>query len=291
MNRLPIVAGCLLAAVASGAELQGNKIQVDHVTIAGRDLADLRAKFAAAGIPTEYGGKHTNGLTEMALASFPDGSYLELIAAQDPKTGAGSHYWAKFIDENAGPCAWAIASSDVSADAARLGVHITDGGRKRADGVELHWKSAPIGNGIQGTFFPFMIQDVTDRKLRSYPSGKPTTTNLRGVAAVYTAVKDLDSAIAQYQTTFGLGEPERTTDKELGARLARFKGTPVVLATADGDWLKARLGQFGEGPCAFVLAAAASTYSPLAVKWLPIPGMKIGVIGRVARTAGPRRVN
>ncbi len=282
----PLVLSWLLVSVASGAELR-----VDHITVAGRDLTDLRAKFAAIGIPTEYGGKHTNGLTEMALASFPDGSYLELIAAQDPKAGAATHYWAPFIDGNAGPCAWAISSSDIAAEAARTGGHVTDGGRKRADGVELHWRSLAIGTGVQGTYFPFMIQDVTDRNLRAYPNGKPTITTLRGVAAVYIVVNNLEKAVADYRKKFALGKPERLGDKELGANLARLKGTPVVLAGADSTWLKARLAQFGEGPFAFVFAATAPPPNgELVVRWLPIPGMKIGVTGRVARTAGPRRV-
>ena len=137
-----------------------------------------------------------------------------------------------------------------------------------------------------------MIQDVTERKLRAFPNGRSTITKLKGVAAVYIVVDDLDKAIADYQRTFGLGEPERTTDKELGARLARFKGTPVVLAGGEGDWLKTRLTHFGEGPFAFVLAGAtAKTDGPLVVKWLPIPGMRIGVMGGVVRTTGPRRVD
>ncbi len=287
MKAFPVLFIWLLVCGASGAELR-----VDHVTVAGRDLTDLRAKFAAIGIPTEYGGKHTNGLTEMAQASFPDGSYLELIAAQDPKAGAGSHYWARFIDGNAGPCAWAIGSSDIAADAARLGGHVTDGGRKRADGVELRWKTSSIGAGIQGTYFPFMIQDITDRKLRAFPNGKPSINHLRGVAAVYIAVNDLAKAVTDYRKTFGLSEPERTTDKELGAALARFKGTPVVLAAADGPLLKTRLAQFGEGPFAFVFGVASSPANgELAVRWLPIQGMRIGVTGRIVRTAGPRRTN
>jgi hypothetical protein len=55
-------------------------LKVDHVTIAGRDLKQLQSQFAATGILSEYGGKHSNGLTEMAIASFADGSYLEFIA-------------------------------------------------------------------------------------------------------------------------------------------------------------------------------------------------------------------
>ncbi len=55
-------------------------LTIDHVTVAGKDLKAMQAALTALGIPTEYGGPHSNHATEMALTSFPDGSYLELIA-------------------------------------------------------------------------------------------------------------------------------------------------------------------------------------------------------------------
>ena len=64
------------------AMLPAADLIIDHVTIAGKDLKAMRATLAALGIPTEYGGPHSNHATEMALTSFPDGSYLELIAIQ-----------------------------------------------------------------------------------------------------------------------------------------------------------------------------------------------------------------
>jgi hypothetical protein len=267
--RVSVLAFAALAGIGHAAELR-----VDHVTIAGRDLKGLRERFAAAGIRTEYGGKHTNGLTEMALASFADGSYLELMAAQDPKAGAPGHYWGKFIDGNAGPCAWAIASTDIEADAKLYGGQITAGGRKRPDGTALAWRSLPIGQAVQGTFFPFLIQDVTARELRAFPSGKPTMPDERGVASVYIAVRNLDDAIAQYRKMFHLPEPARSTDSSLGAHLATFKGTPIILAAPAGAWLEQRLTEFGEAPCAFVLKGDGQG----SVHWLPISGMKIGVL-------------
>jgi hypothetical protein len=252
----------------------GGALRVDHVTIAGRDLKDLRERFAAGGIRTEYGGKHTNGLTEMALASFADGSYLELMAAQDPKAGAPRHYWGKFIDGDAGPCAWAMASADIDADAKLYGGQITAGGRKRPDGTELAWRTLSIGQGVQGTFFPFLIQDVTARELRAYPSGKPTLPEERGVAAVYIAVWNLEDAIARYRKMFHLPEPARSTDSTLGAKLAAFTGTPIVLAAPRGGWIEQRLKAFGEAPCAFVLKGQGKG----SVHWLPISGMKIGML-------------
>jgi hypothetical protein len=259
-----------LAGCAAAAELR-----IDHVTIAGRDLKQMRASFSRAGIRTEYGGKHSNGLTEMALASFADGSYLELIAAQDPRAGAPKHYWGAFIDGDAGPSAWAIGVDDLDSAAKRLGANISTGGRQRPDGVALQWRSAAVGPEPQGTFFPFMIHDVTDRALRADPGGKPTVPEWRGVAEVYIGVRNLDEAVKRYRDTFQLAEPVRAFDKTFGAETARFAGTPVVLAAARRGWLAARVGRFGEAPYAFVIASSgAGNRKP---RWLNIPGMRIGV--------------
>jgi hypothetical protein len=260
-----VFAGCVTAA----------DLRVDHVTIAGRDLKEMQTEFARAGIRTEYGGKHTNGLTEMALAGFADGSYLELIAAQDPTAGAPQHYWGKFIDGNAGPCAWAIRSDNLEDAAKRLGAKVSSGGRKRPDGVELRWHSASLGPELQGTFFPFMIHDDTERALRADPRGKPTMPEWRGVAEVYIAVRDLAEAVKRYRAAFQLAAPLKTFDKTLGAETASFQGTPVALASAQSGWLADRVGKFGEAPCAFVIAGSTASHGSL--RWLDIPGMRIGV--------------
>ena len=256
---------------------QAADLHVDHVTIAGRDLNSLRKQFAAAGIRTDYGGKHTNGLSEMALASFADGSYLELIAAQDPVKGAPTHYWGKFIDENAGPCAWAIAVDDLDSAAARLHSTVNKSGRARPDGVQLQWRSASIGPEPQGTFFPFMIHDETDRNLRANPTGKPTMPEWQGVIRIYIAVRNLDEAIKRYRDAFELGPPIKSFDKAMRAESASFAKTPITLVTAQTGWLANRLSQFGEAPCAFVIATSAHTTSGK-IHWLPIKGMKIGLL-------------
>ena len=66
-------------------------LKIDHVTVAGSDLKKMQSDLSAIGIPSSYGGPHSNRATEMALISFPDGSYLELIAIQanaDPQMAA-----------------------------------------------------------------------------------------------------------------------------------------------------------------------------------------------------------
>jgi hypothetical protein len=193
----------------------------------------------------------------MAIASFADGSYLELIAAQKP-TGAAEHYWGKFIDANAGPCAWAVSVPDVAA--AVLGSHPARSGRLRPDGVKLEWESASIGPEVQGTFFPFFIHDITPRERRAFPQGRPSAPRFSGVAQVVVGVRDLNAAIDRYRETFHLPTPKLQDDEMLQLHLAAFAGTPVILVSPmlHGTPLDLRLAKFGESPYAFVLDRASA---------------------------------
>jgi hypothetical protein len=238
-------------------------LTIDHVTVAGKDLKAMQATLNALGIPSEYGGPHSNHATEMALTSFPDGSYLELIAIQpnaDPAAVA-AHYWSKQMQNDAGPSAWALRSKDLAAEVKRLqavGVVVTSptrAGRARPDGVALEWETANVGKEPNGTFFPFMIRDFTPREQRAYPGGKPTTQDFSGVARVVIAVRDLNAAIRRYREAYDLPMPVQQEDARFSARLASFLGTPVVLAAPLNaqSWLAGRLDKIGEGPCAFIL--------------------------------------
>ena len=274
----------LLPVLLGGADLT-----IDHVTAAGTDLRTMRASLAAVGISSEPGGPHSNHATEMALASFPDGSYLELIAIQpqaDPAALA-AHYWSKPMQNNAGPCAWAVRPRDFDFEVKRLqarnlAVHAARSGRVRPDGVRLEWEAAPVGPGPNGVFFPFLIRDFTPREQRAYPGGQPTTADFSGVSRVVILVRNLKRAISQYRRTYDLDAPLRQTDRDFGAHLAYFQGTPVVLAMPidQQSWLARRLDQIGEGPCAFILRArdsraSLSSFNP---KWFDIQklGWRLG---------------
>src|SRR4029078_6078721 len=87
---------CATTFLLVAASLGAAALTVDHVSVAGRDLKQMQARLAALGIPSEFGGPHSNHATQMALTGFPDGSYLELIALQhhpDAKAVA-AHYWS-----------------------------------------------------------------------------------------------------------------------------------------------------------------------------------------------------
>lgn len=255
----------IAALVAMSTILSAADLTIDHVTVAGKDLKAMQASLAALGIRSEYGGRHQNHATEMAITSFPDGSYLELIALQpdaDPKAVA-AHYWSKQMEGDAGPCAWAIRPKDMAAEIARLraaGVRVGDSvrsGRLRPDGRRLDWETADIGAEPNGTFFPFMIRDFSPRDLRAYLDGSPTTTDFGGVRRVVIAVRDLKVSVDRYRKAFDLPATAEQVEEGFGARLAEFRGTPVVLAEPlnSDSWIARRIARFGEGPCAFVLGS------------------------------------
>jgi len=50
----------------------------------------------------DFGGPHGNGVTQMALVGFDDGTYLELIAPIKAGVTTGSD-WAKFYGGGCGP--------------------------------------------------------------------------------------------------------------------------------------------------------------------------------------------
>jgi hypothetical protein len=156
-------------------------LKIDHVTVAGTSLKKMQADLAAVGIRTVYGGAHSNHATEMALVSFPDGGYLELIALQ-PNADAQAvdrHEWAAFMKADAGPCAWAAREEkDLAAEVERLktaGVAVSapvKSGRQRPDGVRLEWETSEIGAGIRGTFFPFPDSRFLGPQTARLPAGQ-----------------------------------------------------------------------------------------------------------------------
>jgi hypothetical protein len=266
----------LVAALVLPIALAGADLKIDHVTVAGEHLDAMRkALTAATGVPTEYGGPHSNHATEMALVSFPDGSYLELMGIQakpDPAAVA-AHDWGKFLQNNAGPCAFALRVTDISAEVRQLkSAGIATGaaeaaGRTRPDGTKLAWQTVNVGPGRRGSLFPFLIADLSPRDNRAYPSGKPTTDKFGGIAKVVVGVRDLEGAIAQYRKAFQLPAPLRQRDENFAADLAWFEGTPIVLAQGvdDRSWLSRRVREYGDAPVAFILTAVLPASD--AYKW------------------------
>jgi len=237
-------------------------LRVDHVTIAGADLSALERAFGARGLDTVYGGVHSNGITHMSVLGFDDGSYVELISTV--AKGERAHLWHDSISRDAGICAWAVEADDVSAEASRLsakGISISGPfymNRRRPDGQTAEWDLAFVGAHEPGAKFPFIIRDRTARELRVVPSESVAGTELTGISKVMLGVADISAAIDSFRLAYDLSEPEITEDEDFGAKLANFKGAPVILAAPlkKPGWLSERLGRFGELPCGFLIRTA-----------------------------------
>jgi catechol 2,3-dioxygenase-like lactoylglutathione lyase family enzyme len=236
-------------------------LRIDHVTLAGPDLQAMRQRLAALGLETIYGGPHDNGITHMALLGFDDGSYLELIAALDRTKE--SPLWSAQIAGAGGPAAWCVRSDDLLAELARFtaaGVPVRGPvpmQRRRPDGVRLEWELLFPGDDPPGATLPFIIADRTPRELRVAPSPSARTSGLAGVGWVVLGVRSIVQAALRFHVAYGWAATSIQKAPEWGATIAHVPGTPLVLAeptSSGGAWLAARLEQYGESPCAFVLA-------------------------------------
>ncbi|MDY7092583.1 MAG: VOC family protein [Acidobacteriota bacterium] len=244
---------------------------IDHITVAGRDLGELRERLAGAGLATAYGGAHSNGITHMAVTPMADGSYLEAISTLEPGA-TDAPLWGPQIVADAGACAWAVRCDDVQAELARLdalGIPVRGPeplDRHRPDGVHLRWLLGFAGEGPPGSMLPFLIEDLTRRELRiEAPETdwvRPTGPALAvaGVETVVLAVQDAGLILEQLGLAYGLREAAPRPWPELDAEVRELPGSPVAVATpaSRNGWLAGRLERFGPAPCAFVLGATGA---------------------------------
>ena len=274
---------------------------LDHVTVCGSNLDTLRQTFAVSGMAPDMGGPQANGVTQVTVLGFNDGTYIELMAPAKPGVTDGSDL-AKFMYGNDGPCAWTVGTNSIQDEVDRLkqaGIPVKSPEHhslKRSDGMSIVWTAADVGTATPGATLPSIIEDQTPRAWRAQASASVKDAPVTGIANVVIGVTNLDDAIALFRRTYGWSDPLIQSQRDFG-KLAYFPGEPVILAApAGGGWLSDRIAKYGESPVAFLLNtrdfAAASKKYKLAngktwfgqkVAWFEegnLKGIHVGVIGQ-----------
>lgn len=276
-------------------------VELDHVSICGSNLDNLRQIFTDAGLTPDFGGAHSNNVTQMGIIGFEDASYIELIAPVKPGVTEGNP-WARFMSEDAATCAWAAGTNVLLQQVEQLknnGIPVKAperGSRKRPDGMSVEWTTADVGSGTPGSVLPFIIEDQTPRVWRVQTSASMQGAPVTGIENVVIGVNNLDAAIALFRKAFGWAAPLTENEKDFG-KVAYFPGEPVMLASpSGGGWLGDRLAKDGEIPVAILLNArdfnaAAKKYKlsntrtwfGQRVGWFDagrLKGVRLGVIGQ-----------
>jgi len=299
-----VISAMVQLAMTQPAPAQENKsttLELDHAVICGSNLDTLRQSFTDVGLTPDIGGPHGNGMTQMAILGFDDGSYIELLAPAKAGAAAGSE-WSKFLSEDAVTCAWAVGNTALLVEVDRLkkaGIAVTTperGSRKRPDGMSIEWMASNVGNGTPGSMLPFVIEDETPRAWRVQISPSMQGAPVSGVENVVLGVNNLDASIALFRKAYGWAEPLIENQKDFG-KLAYFPGEAVILAApSSGGWLSDHLAKFGESPVAYLLAArdwaaankkyklsGSKTWFGQKVAWFDaskLKGVRLGVIGQ-----------
>lgn len=200
--------------------------RLDHIVIGVNDLATAVASFERAGFRVTPGGEHSSGNTHNALVTFDDGAYLELIAFKDGQINP-DHKWGQRLAKGEGFLDFALGSSNLEAEAARLseagiehnGVHPL--GRLRPDGQRIDWLLLNPVNDVYP--IPFLIDDITPRELR-VPGGDASRhpVGATGVSGVRLLVADLGSAASRFAALLNTPGEEVAVDVEGGAAARRF---------------------------------------------------------------------
>jgi hypothetical protein len=134
-------------------------LRIDHVLYAVSDLEAAATRFEEdLGLESIPGGRHPRwGTANRIVQLGPD--YLELVGVVDPQVAADSPFGRMVRDAGDGLLGWSVATDDLDAVAARLGLTVRRGGRSRPDGVRLTWRYAGVEESVaSGGTLPFFIQ-------------------------------------------------------------------------------------------------------------------------------------
>lgn len=191
---------------------------LDHIMVAHSDLDTAIALVEeATGIRAAPGGKHPGQGTHNALASFGDGTYLELIAPDPDGEGLLGEQFS-MLDELT-IASW-IARSDAAeevverAESSGLAATIIPLSRSTPDGDLLEWRMVHVTGHDAGGLMPMFI-DWGD-------APHPSTTQPAGLS------------LDHFSVSSDRAEPARAALRALGLDVQVDDGTEAYQARITG---------------------------------------------------------
>ncbi|RMG74651.1 MAG: VOC family protein, partial [Chloroflexi bacterium] len=233
-------------------------MRFDHAIFAINNLDKAVQNFRQAGFTVIAGGEHASGTTHNALVCLADGTYLELLAptGKSPKDMDASDF-SGLLREQEGFMGFALRTHDLDGVAKRLqqqGVNASNpkpGSRIREDGVQIEWRTVIVGDSLS----PFMIQDVTDKKLR-VPEDQAVITHengARGIHSITMMCQNIDECVLFFRILLNQ-EPVKRLDSTM---FVLEDDIEVHLVTPDayqGDKaLMAHINAYGDVPFTMTL--------------------------------------
>jgi hypothetical protein len=135
-------------------------LALDHVVYVVADLDEAAEAWRRGyGLDSIDGGRHERWGTENRIV--PLGSaYVELLAVFDPALASGDRFATSVADRARTGGGWLVpvlAIDDLDRVAARLGLEVVEGSRRRPDGEVLRWRSAGVSDPRREPSWPFFI--------------------------------------------------------------------------------------------------------------------------------------
>jgi Glyoxalase-like domain len=134
--------------------------RIDHVVLAVRDLeASAERLWEEHGLRFVPGGRHARWGTANMIAPLGH-DYVELLSVVDEDVGRGTVLGRTLLELSADGDRWfsvCVATDEIDAIAARLGLTVEPGGRARPDGTEVRWRGAGIEERGDDLWLPFFI--------------------------------------------------------------------------------------------------------------------------------------
>ena len=192
---------------------------IDHVVIAVDDLDAAATELErAVGLNCTGGGRHEGLGTTNRIAFLADGSYVELMAVEDPES---ARQWSvgiatlRALEQAGGLAAYALNDDELPITVAALQAAgssigpVTAGARRRADGELVRWWTA-VAEPLGVVGLPFLIRHarygvewgpaaVAARAAIPHPAGGPVR-----LVRLDLAVADPDAVAALHFRELGL---------------------------------------------------------------------------------------